>query len=59
MLMRRGPDWGYFPNMAKSLFISDTPGLEEAGKRESSVEVLTLNFVSGSTYLGEYLGPQA
>ena len=26
ILMKRGPDQGYFPNPAKSLFISDTPG---------------------------------
>ena len=25
MLMKRGPDWGYFPETAKSLFILDTP----------------------------------
>ena len=58
MLMKRGTDRGYFPDLAKSLFISDTPGQEEAAKREFSVEVLTLNLVSGSRYLGAYLGPQ-
>ena len=26
MLMKRGTDWGYFTEPAKSLFISDTPG---------------------------------
>ena len=57
-MIRRGPDWGYFPKPAKSLFISDTQGQEEAAKREFSVEVLTLNLVSGSWYLGAYLGPQ-
>ena len=32
LLMKRGPDQGYFPEPAKSLFISDTPGQEEAAK---------------------------
>ena len=31
---------------------------EEAAKKEFSLEGLTLNFVSGSRYLGAYLGPQ-
>ena len=59
LLMRRGPDQGYFPEPAKSLFISDTSGQEEAAKREFSTEGLTLNSVSGSLYLGAYLGTQA
>ena len=57
--MRRGPDQGYLPDPAKSLFISDTPGQEAAARREFAAEVLNLNFVSGSCYLGAYLGPQA
>ena len=57
LLMKRGPDRGYFPEPSKSLFISDTPGQEEAAKSEFAVESLTLNFVSGSRYLGAYLGP--
>ena len=57
--MKRGPDWGYFPEPAKPLFISDTPGQEEAAKRVFAKEGLCLNFVSGTRYLGSYLGPQA
>ena len=57
--MKRGSDRGYFPNMAKSLFILDTPEHEEAAKRELPLEGLTLNFVSNRWYLGAYLGPQA
>ena len=57
--MKRGPDRGYFPEMAKSLFISDTPEQEAGAKREFAVQGLVLNFVSGSRYLGAYLGPQA
>ena len=30
LLMKRGPDWEYFPETAKSLFISDTTRQEEA-----------------------------
>ena len=33
LLMKRGPDRGYFPDWDKSLFVSDTPGQEEAEKR--------------------------
>ena len=58
LLMKRGPDRVYLPGPAKSLFISDTPGQEEATKRKFSKEVICLNFVSGSRYLGSYLGPQ-
>ena len=40
------------PELAKSLFILDTPGQEEAERIEFAVEGLVLNFVSGSRYLG-------
>ena len=56
--MKRGPDRGYFLEPDKSIFISDTPGQEEAEKREFAIEGLTLNFVSGSWCLGAYLGPR-
>ena len=55
--MKRWPDREYFPKPAKSLFILDTPVQEGAAKREFAIEGLTLNFVSGSWYLGAYLGP--
>ena len=48
LLMKRGLDRGYLPEPYNFLFISDTPGQEEAAKRGFAVEVLTLNFVSGS-----------
>ena len=57
--MTRGPDRGYLPEPAKSLFISDTPGQEEVTKREFAKEGLCLNFISGSRYLWAYLVPQA
>ena len=53
LLMKRGPEWGYFPEPDKSLFISDTPGKEEEAKREFGKERLVLKLVSGSRYLGE------
>ena len=56
LLMERGPDRGYFPNPAKSLFISDIPGQEEVAKQEFAKEGLVLNFISGSWYLRAYLG---
>ena len=57
--MKRGTDRGYYPKLTKSLFILDNPGQEAADKREFAAEGLTLNFISGSRYLGAYLGPQA
>ena len=33
LLMKSGPDRGYFPDSDKSLFILDTPGQEEAAIR--------------------------
>ena len=33
LLMKRGTDQGYFPEKAKSLFISDSPGHEEVAIR--------------------------
>ena len=53
--MKRDPERGYFPKPDKSLFISDTLGMEEAARREFAVEGLALNFVSGSIYTGVYL----
>ena len=49
---------GIFSEPAKYLFIFDTPGKEGATKREFGAERLVLNFVSGSRYLGDYLGLQ-
>ena len=42
--MGRGQDRGYFLELAKSLLILDTPGQEEAARREFTAEVLALNF---------------
>ena len=44
LLMGRGQDRGYFLELAKSLLILDTPGQEEAARREFTAEVLALNF---------------
>ena len=58
LLMRMGMDRGYFPNLAKSLFILDIPRQEKEAKRDFAVEGLPLNCISGSRYLETYLGPQ-
>ena len=59
LLMKKGADQGYYPDLDKSLFISNTSRQEEAVKQVFVMEGLTLNFLSGSRYLGAYLGPQA
>ena len=58
MLMKRGPVQGYFPDLTKSLFLSDTLGQGEAAKREFAAERIVLNFVCVSRYLEAYLGPK-
>ena len=58
LLAEMGPDQGYFPEPAKSLFISDIPEQEESTRREFVAEGIVLNFISGSRYLGAYLGLQ-
>ena len=40
----------------KSLFILDSPDQEEVAKWKFKAELLHLNFVGGSQYLGAYLG---
>ena len=57
--MKSRPARVYFPESAKSLFISDTPGQEAPARREFAAEGLIINFDSGRRYLGAYLGPQA
>ena len=48
----------YALTQAFNIFILDTPGQEEAAKREFAKERLLLKFLSRSRYLGAYLGPQ-
>ena len=57
-MMERGTDRRYFPEPAKSLVFSDTPRQEEEARTKFAAEGLVLNFISGSRYLGVYLGPQ-
>ena len=56
--MERGPDRGYFSDLAKLLIIVDMTNHKEAAKMEFVVEWLDLNLVGGNWYLGAYLGPQ-
>ena len=58
LLLKRGTYQEYLPDLDKSLFILDTTGQEKATRREFMAEGLVLNFVSGSVYLRDYLGPQ-
>ena len=58
LLMYRGPDQRYFPEMSQALVILDTLGQKEEEKREFSSEGVALNFFSGGRFLGVYLGSQ-
>ena len=58
LLMDQWPDWGYFPEPEKSLFIADKPEEKEAAKRESERLELNINYVDGGSYLGACLGPR-
>ena len=57
LLMERGPDRGYLPEPDKSLFVLDTPGKEEAAKREFTNGGVRTYLFGGIMYLGDYLGP--
>ena len=58
LLTKRGLERVYFTEPSKPFSISDTPGQEEATKREFDMEGLTLNYIFCSRYLGAYLGLQ-
>ena len=58
LLMERGLYQWYSPDLSKLLFISNTPGQEEAAKRKFALEVIVPNFVNVSRYLRDYLVPQ-
>ena len=58
LLMNRGPERGYLPDPAKSLFIADNPEEKESTKREFERVGLNLNSVYGGRYLEAYLGPR-
>ena len=58
MLMEKGTYMGYFPNPAKTLFISNMPEQEDTAKREYAAEGIESNFTGGSWYLGAYLSPR-
>ena len=46
--MEQRPDWGYFPNPSKLIFIADKPEDEESERREFGREGLNLNYVGRS-----------
>ena len=57
LLMDLGPEQGYFPDMAKSLFIADNPEEKEVARLEFEQAGLHINYVDGSIYLKSCLGP--
>ena len=58
LLMDQGPDRGFFPKLAKSLFIADNPEDKEVVKMELERAYLNLNYVYGGRYMGAYWGPR-
>ena len=56
LLMDRGPDQGYLPEPAKSIFIAKNPKEKEAVKQEFERAGLHLTYVDGSRYLGAFWG---
>ena len=57
-MIDQGPEWGYFPELAKSLFIANNPEEKEVAERKVEQVGLNLNYIDGSQYLGSYLGPR-
>jgi hypothetical protein len=56
LLQRLGPERGYFPEPAKSIFIcspEDRPGAEEL------LEAFSFKFTDGHRYVGGFLGSDA
>ena len=58
LLMDQGPDWEYFPDPSKSLFITNKQEEKEKEKKEFEQAGLHLTYVDGSRNLGDYLGPR-
>ena len=57
-MMNWGPDRGYLPKLAKSLFIADNLEEKEAEKREFERLVLNILYLDVGRYLGGVLGSQ-
>ena len=54
-----GARTGVLPQSSQAAFIANNLEDKEAEKREFEREGLNLNYVDGSKYLGDYLGPRA
>ena len=52
LLMDQGPERGYFPEPAKSLFIADNLEMKEAARRKFKQVDSNLNYIGGIRYLG-------
>ena len=57
LLMDLEPDGGYFPDMAKLIFIADNLEEKEAESQELEWAGLKITYVDGSQYMGSCLGP--
>ena len=58
LLMERGGNRGYFPELYKLLFIYNNREEEKAARREFEQAGLHLKCVDGSRYMGVYFGPR-
>ena len=56
LITERGAYGGYLPKPSESCFIANVSEQEEGANRRFATEVLDLNFVGSSRYLGDYLG---
>ena len=58
LLMYQEPDWGHFPEPARSISIADNPEDKEARNREFDQARLHLNCLDVSRYLGAFMEPR-
>jgi hypothetical protein len=55
-LQRLGPEWGYYPEPAKSIFICSPEDWQGA---EELLEAFSFKFIDGYRYVGGFLGSDA
>jgi hypothetical protein len=56
-LMEKGPEWGYYPEPEKSIFVADCPSQMDAARAAFEAEGLTLRYEAGHRYVGGFVGP--
>ena len=57
LLLERGTSRGYFPELANSLFVCDSPTQEETAKQVREAEGLRVNVVPGIRCFVAYVSP--